>query len=88
MTEAAREVREKLLALPLADRLALAREILKDDGEDNEDEGADWPEDPARTAEIDRRVRESLDGKAPGIPWETVRAELHAKLGLGPTPPS
>lgn len=35
----------------------------------------------AWAAEIERRVREIDEGRVETIPWEQVRAELHARLG-------
>lgn len=73
MTERAQDVLARLRALPPEERRAVL-ELA-----DADDDGEIPPE---RMAEIRRRAQAALDGTEPGIPWETVRAELRATLGL------
>ncbi len=69
------DLRERLLQLPAAERLALASELL---------DSVEGPEDPewasAWAAEISRRVKELDSGTAKTVPWEQVRAEIQARL--------
>jgi len=72
------DVRQAALALPPADRLALATELLGSvEGTDSEWESA-W------SAELDRRAAEADAHPEQGVPWPVVRAELEAMLGRKP----
>ncbi|HWU89340.1 MAG TPA: addiction module protein [Kofleriaceae bacterium] len=74
MSNRARKLLQDAMELPVSERAELAADLLASlDGEpDNEVEAA-W------AAEIERRAREALADPDDDIPWETVRAELHAK---------
>ena len=74
----ARNVAEILLEaseLPESDRAELAGRLLETlHGEPDEDVEAAWAE------EVERRVRQLDAGEVKTIPWEEVRAKLHARL--------
>jgi len=58
-----------------AERAELAGRLLETlDGEPDEGVEAAWAE------EIERRVRQIESGEVKTIPWEEVRAKLHARL--------
>jgi putative addiction module component (TIGR02574 family) len=61
--------------LPEADRAELAGRLL-DSLESERDEGVEaaWAE------EVERRIRQIDSGEVKTIPWEEVRAKLHARL--------
>ena len=70
MSEQARKVLQDAMALPLPERAELAADLLASlDGEPEDEVAAAW------NAEIERRARANPDDD---LPWETVRAELHA----------
>jgi putative addiction module component (TIGR02574 family) len=61
--------------LPETERAELAGRLLETlHGEPDEDVEAAWAE------EIERRVRQIDSGEVRTIPWEEVRARLHARL--------
>jgi len=61
--------------LPESDRADLAARLLESlHGEPDEDVEAAWAE------EVERRVRQIEAGEVRTIPWEEVRAKLHARL--------
>ena len=74
----ARNVAEILLEaseLPESDRAELAGRLLETlHGQPDEDVEAAWAE------EVERRVRQIDAGEVKTIPWEEVRAKLHARL--------
>lgn len=74
----ARNVAEILLEaseLPETDRAELAGRLLETlQGEPDEDVEAAWAE------EVERRVRQIDAGEVKTIPWDEVRAKLHARL--------
>jgi putative addiction module component (TIGR02574 family) len=74
----ARDVAELLREaseLPETDRAELAARLLETlDGEPDEGVEAAWAE------EIERRIRQIDSGEVATIPWEEVRAKLHARL--------
>ena len=74
----ARDVAELFLEasqLPEGDRAELAGRLLESlHGEPDEGVEAAWAE------EIERRVRQIDSGEVKTIPWEEVRAKLHARL--------
>ncbi len=58
------------------ERAELAGLLLESlESEPEADVEAAWAE------EIERRIREIDSGKAKTIPWERVRAQMHARLG-------
>jgi putative addiction module component (TIGR02574 family) len=58
-----------------AERAELAGRLLESlHGEPDEDVEAAWSE------EIERRIRQIDSGEVKTIPWEDVRAKLHARL--------
>lgn len=64
--------------LPETDRAELAGLLLESlEGEPDEGVEAAWAE------EIERRVRQIEAGEVKTIPWEEVRARLHARLNEG-----
>ncbi|MBA4180687.1 MAG: addiction module component, family protein [Anaerolinea sp.] len=73
MSTAAEEVLAQALKLDPADREMVAAELTaslqKDPGYDEY-----WD------AEIKRRVEEADSGLVPGVPWETVMAELRERV--------
>lgn len=74
MSERARKLLDDAMALPLVERAELATDLLASlDGEPDSEAEAAW------AAEIERRAREALADPDDDVPWETVRAELHAR---------
>lgn len=68
------EIIEKIRALPPEER----REVVERIG--NEFPEFDDGLSPEQIAELERRAAELRKNPEAGIPWETVRAELHARL--------
>ena len=68
---------QEMLSLPAKERNKLAKELQHSI---DEDIAAGWVRDPeweeAWRIEIERRVRESDEGKVKSIPWEEVKQEL------------
>lgn len=67
----------EMLSLPARERNKLAKELRHSIDEDIADgwvRDEEWEE--AWRIEIDRRVRESDEGKVKSIPWEEVKQEL------------
>ena len=61
--------------LPEADRVELAGRLLESlHGDADEGVETAWDE------EIERRIRQIDSGQVKTIPWEEVRAKLHARL--------
>jgi len=61
--------------LPESERVELAGLLLETiDGQPDEGVEAAWAE------EIERRVRQIENGEVKTVPWEEVRAKLHARL--------
>lgn len=71
VTNQAQTVLESALKLSERERARLAAELLA-----SIDGGADAGSDAAWVKELERRVRRVQSGKASGLPWATVRAEL------------
>ena len=70
------ELYREAVELPEKDRAELAGLLLESlESDPDPDVELAWSE------EIERRVREIESGKVRMIPWEQVRAELHARLG-------
>jgi putative addiction module component (TIGR02574 family) len=75
MTRDVAELFREASSLSEADRAELAGRLLGTlHGEPDEDVEAAWAE------EIERRVRQIDAGEVKTIPWEEVRAKLHALL--------
>ena len=74
---------QEMLSLPARERSKLAKELRHSIDEDIAD---GWVRDPeweeAWRVEIERRVRESNEGKVKSIPWEEVDKKARAILGL------
>lgn len=78
MSRAVLELLEEARQLPEVDRAELAGRLLETlHGEPEEGVEAAWDE------EIERRVRETDAGKVRTIPWQELRAKLHARLNDG-----
>jgi putative addiction module component (TIGR02574 family) len=75
MAEPARDLFAAALALPEAQRLHLASELL---ASVEEPEDAEW--DGAWLAELERREHAVRTGESPGSEWSEVRARLVARL--------
>jgi putative addiction module component (TIGR02574 family) len=74
MSERARKLLQDAMELPLPERAELAADLLASlDGEPAGDVEAAW------AAEIERRARAAIADPDDDVPWETVRAELHAE---------
>jgi putative addiction module component (TIGR02574 family) len=70
------ELYRQAVELPENDRAELAGLLLESlEAEPDPDIEVAWAE------EIERRVRDIESGAAKTIPWEQVRAELHARRG-------
>jgi putative addiction module component (TIGR02574 family) len=75
MTRNVAELLREAKSLSEADRAELAGRLLETlHGEPDEDVEAAWAE------EIERRVRQLDAGEVKTIPWEEVRAKMHALL--------
>lgn len=75
MTRDVAELLRQASTLSEADRAELAGRLLETlHGEPDEDVEAAWAE------EIERRVRQIDAGEVELIPWEEVRAKMHALL--------
>jgi len=70
------ELFEHAKALPLAERLELARRLW----DDLEGEGYDPDLTPGQAAELNRRLAEFEKNPEDGIPWETVKAEVEKRF--------
>ena len=68
---------EAVKSLPLADRVELVDAVW----ESIAAEGYELALSESQSAELQRRLEEHRQNPASGIPWETVRAELHEKYG-------
>ena len=68
---------EAVKSLPLPERLELVDALW----ETIAAEGYEPPLSESQSAELQRRLEEHRKNPASGIPWETVRAELHEKYG-------
>ena len=68
---------EAVKSLPLPDRVELVDAVW----ESIAAEGYEPPLTESQSAELQRRLEEHRQNPASGIPWETVRAELHEKYG-------
>jgi putative addiction module component (TIGR02574 family) len=78
MTSDAERILEAALRLPETDRIELAA-MLEDsvgDGSTDEEIEAVW------IAEVKRRIEDVESGKSKPVPWEEVRRELFAMVGL------
>ena len=64
-------------SLPLPDRLELVDAVW----ETIAAEGYEPPLSESQSAELQRRLDEHRANPASGVPWETIRAELHEKYG-------
>lgn len=72
---------QEMLSLPARERNKLAKELKRSIDEDIADgwvHDEEWEE--AWRIAIERRVRESDEGKVKSIPWEEVRKELWGHL--------
>ena len=68
---------EAVKSLPLPDRIELVDAVWQTIAA----EGYEPPLTEGQAAELQRRLDEHRRDPASGIPWETVRAELHEKYG-------
>ncbi len=76
MTSSARRLLEDVLALPEAERLELASEIIASvDGPRDADWEAAW------LAELDRRVEAANAREEPAADWNDARARILRRLG-------
>jgi putative addiction module component (TIGR02574 family) len=74
MSERARKLLQDAMELPLPERAELAADLLASlDGEPAGDVDAAW------ATEIERCARAAIADPDDDVPWETVRAELHAE---------
>jgi len=78
MTKQALELLQKALALPEADRAALAGSLLE-----SLDQVVDADAEVAWRDEISRRISDLDSGKAKTVPWEQLRNRLAARLANG-----
>ncbi|HLK04418.1 MAG TPA: addiction module protein [Candidatus Acidoferrum sp.] len=78
MTKQALEILQKALALPEADRAALAGSLLE-----SLDQVVDADAEKAWKGEISRRISDLDSGKAKTVPWEELRSRLSARLANG-----
>lgn len=78
MTKQALELLQKALALPEADRAALAGSLLE-----SLDQVVDADAEHAWQDEIARRISDLDSGKVRTVPWEEVRGKLTARLANG-----
>ena len=78
MTKLALELLQKALALPEADRAALAGSLLE-----SLDQVVDADAEVAWRDEISRRISDLDSGKAKTVPWEELRNRLGARLANG-----
>ncbi len=78
MTKQALELLQQALALPEADRAALAGSLLE-----SLDQVVDADAELAWKNEIARRISDLDSGKAKTIPWEELRSRLAARLANG-----
>lgn len=78
MTKQALELLQKALALPEADRAAVAGSLLE-----SLDQGVDADAEVAWQDEISRRISDLDSGKAKTVPWEELRGRLSARLANG-----
>lgn len=75
MSRNVEELFREAAGLPEAERAELAGKLLESiEGEPEEGVEAAWAE------EVERRVRQIEAGEVKTIPWEEVRARLHARL--------
>lgn len=75
MSRNVEELFREAAGLPEAERAELAGKLLESiEGEPEEGVEAAWAE------EVERRVRQIEAGEVKTIPWEEVRAKLHARL--------
>ena len=75
MARRLQEIYQEASALTEAERAELAGLLLQSlETEPDADVEAEW------AAEVERRVQEIESGAVQMIPWEEVRAELHARL--------
>ena len=75
MTKQALELLQKALALPEADRAALAGSLLE-----SLDQVVDADAELVWRNEIARRISDLDSGKAKTVPWEELRGRLAARL--------
>lgn len=78
MTKQVLELLQKALALPEADRAALAGSLLE-----SLDQVVDADAEIAWRNEISRRISDLDSGKAKTVPWEELRSRLSARLANG-----
>lgn len=77
MSDAAKQIIEDALRLPLNERATVVAELIASiDGEPDADAEEAW------NAEIERRALRALRGESTGRDWASVRADLEAKHGL------
>ena len=78
VTKLALELLQKALALPEADRAALAGSLLE-----SLDQVVDADAEVAWRDEISRRISDLDSGRAKTVPWEELRNRLTARLANG-----
>lgn len=74
----AKTILQKALDLPSDERAEMAAELLTsldDEPGDSQDEV-----ERAWAVEIERRARRVLEGNSEGVPWESVKRRIEAKL--------
>ncbi len=78
MTSEAEDLLQQALALPPGERAGVAAVLLSS----LDPEGDDDPQaaEDAWAAELEARARRVISGESAGLPWETVRDELAARL--------
>lgn len=78
MTEHAREVLHKALALPENDRTALVRSLIE-----SLDGATEQGVEPAWNEEIARRIEDLDSGNAKTVAWEEIRQRINGRLAHG-----
>ncbi|MBS1839993.1 MAG: addiction module protein [Acidobacteria bacterium] len=78
MTKQVLELLQKALALPEADRAALAGSLLE-----SLEQVVDADAEEAWQREVSRRISDLDSGKAKTVPWEEIRSRLAARLANG-----
>lgn len=76
MSQRTQRVLQDALELSRSERAEVASDLL---ASLDEEPDVNAEEDAAWAAELERRVKDAVENPDDGIPWETVRAELHSE---------